>query len=61
MVVAILLASLLLLGAVFVVTLLRVASARGELRPSLESIGLGAVTNFFDTLGIGSSRRPRPG
>jgi uncharacterized membrane protein YfcA len=53
-VVTILLASLLLLGAVFVVALLRVASARGELRPSLESVGLGAVTNFFDTLGIGS-------
>jgi uncharacterized membrane protein YfcA len=54
MVVAILLTSLLLLGAVFVVALLRAAAARGELRPSLESIGLGAVTNFFDTLGIGS-------
>jgi len=54
MVVAILLASLLLVGAVFVVALFRAAVARGELRPSLESIGLGAITNFFDTLGIGS-------
>jgi uncharacterized membrane protein YfcA len=46
-----------LLGAlalVFTVTLLRKAAERRQLQPNLESIGLGAVTNFFDTLGIGS-------
>jgi uncharacterized membrane protein YfcA len=30
------------------------AKARGELVPRPESIGLGFITNFFDTLGIGS-------
>jgi uncharacterized membrane protein YfcA len=46
-----------LLGALalaFIVALLRKAADRKELAPNLESIGLGAVTNFFDTLGIGS-------
>jgi uncharacterized membrane protein YfcA len=46
-----------LLGALalaFIVALLRKAADRKELSPNLESIGLGAVTNFFDTLGIGS-------
>jgi uncharacterized membrane protein YfcA len=42
------------IAAVFVILILRAAAARGQLRTSLESIGLGAVTNFFDTLGIGS-------
>lgn len=32
----------------------RKAAARGELRPHGEALALGAVTNFFDTLGIGS-------
>jgi len=48
---------LVLLGAlalVFTVAMLRKAADRKELAPNLESIGLGAVTNFFDTLGIGS-------
>ena len=54
MIVKTLLALLVGIGLVFTVLILRVASARGQLRPSLESIGLGAVTNFFDTLGIGS-------
>ena len=30
------------------------AARAGQLRPSREAIALGAVTNFFDTLGIGS-------
>jgi uncharacterized membrane protein YfcA len=42
------------IGIVFTILIFRVAAARGELRPNPESIGLGAVTNFFDTLGIGS-------
>lgn len=54
MVVVVLLAGLVVLGAAYVVALLRAARARGQLRPNLESVGLGAVTNFFDTLGIGS-------
>lgn len=43
-----------LIAAWFTVTLLRTAHKRGELTPQPEAIGLGAVTNFFDTLGIGS-------
>jgi uncharacterized membrane protein YfcA len=54
MIVTILLASLALLSIAFVTALITTARARGGLRPNLESIGLGAVTNFFDTLGIGS-------
>jgi uncharacterized membrane protein YfcA len=49
-----LLALLVVLGIVFMYRLLARARERGQLRPDLESIGLGAVTNFFDTLGIGS-------
>lgn len=54
MVLYILLGALAALAAVFIVALLRKAAARGHLAPNVESIGLGAVTNFFDTLGIGS-------
>lgn len=54
MTIIVLLAALAALGIAFTVVLLGRASARGELRPRLEAIGLGAVTNFFDTLGIGS-------
>jgi len=54
MIVNTLLALLIGIGLVFTVLILRAAAARGQLRPDLESIGLGAVTNFFDTLGIGS-------
>jgi uncharacterized membrane protein YfcA len=42
------------IGVVFAVLIVRVAAARRQLRPNLESIGVGAVTNFFDALGIGS-------
>src|SRR5690242_7427522 len=52
--VLVLLSLLGVLTALLLATLLRAARARGELRPNLEAIGLGAVTNFFDTLGIGS-------
>lgn len=38
---------------VYAVALIRAAIARGAV-PTLEAIGLGAITNFFDTLGIGS-------
>jgi len=52
--ITVLLAALAALGIVFTVRLLGTAAQRGELRPRLEAAGLGAVTNFFDTLGIGS-------
>jgi uncharacterized membrane protein YfcA len=54
MTIVILLAALAILVIAFVPVLLAAARQRGELRPNVESIGLGAVTNFFDTLGIGS-------
>jgi uncharacterized membrane protein YfcA len=48
------LALLSLIAAWFTFTLLRTAHKRGELAPKPEAVALGAVTNFFDTLGIGS-------
>jgi uncharacterized membrane protein YfcA len=54
MVVTILLGALLALGLVYIAALARVAVRQGVGRPSLEGVALGAVTNFFDTLGIGS-------
>jgi uncharacterized membrane protein YfcA len=54
MIVKVLLAALAVIGVAYVAALLRAAAARGQLKLSVESIGLGAVTNFFDTLGIGS-------
>ena len=54
MIVTVLLAALGVLGVAFTGVLFSTARNRGELRPTLESVGLGAVTNFFDTLGIGS-------
>ena len=54
MIVALLLGLLGLVGAFFLFALLYAARVRGQLRPSGEAVGLGAVTNFFDTLGIGS-------
>jgi uncharacterized membrane protein YfcA len=38
---------------VYLVTLARAAAAKA-VRPSLEAMGVGAVVNFFDTLGVGS-------
>lgn len=54
MVVTLLLTGLALLAGVFVIQLLRTAQARGQLAVRLEGVGIGAVANFFDTLGIGS-------
>jgi uncharacterized membrane protein YfcA len=54
LIVALLLGLLGLVGAFFLFALLYAARLRGQLRPSGEAVGLGAVTNFFDTLGIGS-------
>jgi len=54
MTIVILLAALAILVIAFLPVLLAAARKRGELQPNVESIGLGAVTNFFDTLGIGS-------
>ena len=41
-------------AAFYLVTLLRAAKVRGQLTAGAETMILGAVTNFFDTLGIGS-------
>ncbi len=54
MIVNILLVALAVIGIAYGAMMLRLALSRGQLRPSLEGIGLGAATNFFDTLGIGS-------
>ena len=54
MIVNVLLTLLWLSGAVYLVAMFRAARAKGQLSLNLESIGLGAPTNFFDTLGIGS-------
>jgi uncharacterized membrane protein YfcA len=50
----ILLTTLLLIAAAFLIQLIRTASARGALGLRPEGAALGAVTNFFDTLGIGA-------
>lgn len=49
-----LLAALSAIAIYFTAVLLRTAHRRGQLAPKIEAVGLGAVTNFFDTLGIGS-------
>ena len=54
MVLTILLSALALLAAAFVAMLAREALKRGIGGPGPESLILGAITNFFDTLGIGS-------
>src|SRR5262245_53127348 len=54
MIVTVLLALLVLFAGAFTFFLLRVAREQGGLGVNVEAIGLGAVTNFFDTLGIGS-------
>ncbi len=54
MVLTILLTALALLATAFVVVLGRAALKRGTGAPGPESVILGAVANFFDTLGIGS-------
>jgi uncharacterized membrane protein YfcA len=52
--ITVLLAALAALGIAYIIVLLGTAARRGETKPNVEAIGLGAVTNFFDTLGIGS-------
>jgi uncharacterized membrane protein YfcA len=54
LVLTILLTALTLLATVFVVVLGRAALKRGTGTPRPEAVILGAVANFFDTLGIGS-------
>lgn len=54
MVVVLVLVSLATLAVIFLAVLVVVAYRRRELRPDPEAVALGAVTNFFDTLGIGS-------
>lgn len=54
MIVVVLLGALATLAAVFAVAMGVTARRRGEFRPTPESLAVGAVTNFFDTLGIGS-------
>jgi len=52
--IVVLLAALAALGIAFTLVLISTAVRRGETRPTGESIVLGTLTNFFDTLGIGS-------
>jgi len=52
--ITVLLAALAALGLTFTVMLLSRAAKYGQLKPNAEAAGLGAITNFFDTLGIGS-------
>lgn len=54
MIVTILLATLAAIASLYLIQLLRIAASRTQLRPRAEAVVLGAVTNFFDTLGIGS-------
>lgn len=54
MIVAVLLTTLAVLASVYAVQLLRTARARGDLKPKIEGVAIGAVANFFDALGIGS-------
>lgn len=54
MIIAGLLTALGLIAAIFAVDLFKLARARAQLQTTMESVALGAVTNFFDTLGIGS-------
>ena len=49
-----LVAALLIAAAGLGAHLIGAAARNGALKPKPEALGLGAVTNFFDTLGIGS-------
>jgi uncharacterized membrane protein YfcA len=53
-IVTVLLVLLATIASLFLAFLLRVAISRQQWRPRAEAIALGALTNFFDTLGIGS-------
>ena len=52
--VTIIVGALALAMAIYAVLLLRAATRAGQLGLRMETAALGAVTNFFDTLGIGS-------
>jgi uncharacterized membrane protein YfcA len=54
MIVTVLLTALGVLAVLFTAVLIQTAWRRSELRPTFESIVLGGIANFFDTLGIGS-------
>jgi uncharacterized membrane protein YfcA len=54
MIVTVLLTGLGVLAVMFTAVLIQTAWRRSELRPTFESIVLGGIANFFDTLGIGS-------
>ena len=54
MVLIVLVGAISVVGVALMIFLLRAAASAGQLRPRLEPVILGAVTNFFDTLGIGS-------
>ena len=54
MILTLLLIALGILGLAFTIVFLNALKKAGVSRPNAEAIGLGAVTNFFDTLGIGS-------
>jgi len=54
LIVDILLVALAVVGVGYTGMIMRYAMARAQFGVTFESIGLGAVTNFFDTLGIGS-------
>ena len=54
MILTLLLIALGILGLAFTYVFLNALKKAGVSRPNAEAIGLGAVTNFFDTLGIGS-------
>lgn len=54
MIVPILLGALALLAGFYLIQLVREARARGQAKPKVEGVAIGAVANFFDALGIGS-------
>lgn len=54
MVLSVLLTALWALAGFYAVQLIRTARTRGQLKPKLSGIAIGAVANFFDALGIGS-------
>ena len=54
MIVGLLVAALVAVTLAYGIMLVRAAIAAGHIVPRIEAVLLGAVTNFFDTLGIGS-------
>lgn len=54
MILTVIVAALSIVALGYAAQLLRAAAAARSLAPNAEGIALGAVTNFFDTLGIGS-------